>query len=296
MPRNELTQEERDWAMENPDAVREAMKAVRKNRAAEVLPDDPIERATHLLKDEIAKKLRGVQRAADDSRERIERYRSYAASDRPEVAEMGKNWLESSLGEYETTIRNCEEHLAGLRRKLERLADDPESCFLPIGTVVKFIGLPEYRDSTALGDDSRLDYPVVGSVGVVSRLNGRDEHFLGVTMRREFKTGYRSVVSPTSDRTITYRADPEMFEILGYGTLPDGSEYRGYGYIQTHQDDEDEAEMVLEADGFFWRFHDFGGNQGMEVLDAYEDIAEMGWLGEPLPIFTQEKKKGPSGP
>lgn len=46
--------------------------------------------------------------------------------------------------------------------------------------------------------------------------------------------------------------------------------------------------MVLEADGYFWRLHDFGGTQSIEVLQAYEDITEMSWLTGPLPQYLPQ--------
>ena len=295
---NDLTPEELAWVTRNPEAVRTAMKAAKSGRETRVLPDDPVDRSVALLTASIAKQLRAIDRKAVEIRERIADYQEMARSVRPETASLGTARLEEHREEYAETLMACERHVAALKGKIERMERDPESCFLPIGAIVRFVGVPSYSDSTSL-TDTRKDYPVAGSVGVVSRLNGRNEYFLGVTMRREFSVGWKDTITPTYERMVTYTVDPDMLEVVGYANLPDGSEYHGYGYVETHEredEDEERQEMVLEADGFFWRFHDFGGEQGMEVLQAYEDIAEMSWLGEPLPRFRQTVDTAPKGP
>ncbi len=113
-------------------------------------------------------------------------------------------------------------------------------------------------------------------------------------MRREYKVGWgEDIYCPDEDRLATYRVDPEMLDVLGYAKLPDGSEYHGYGFIETHIRKQsrissgEDKEMILEADGFYWRFHDFGGSQGIECMQAFEDMSEMSWIKGPLPEFDQ---------
>ncbi len=281
MTDSKLTDEELEWAKQNAAVVRAAMSAVPKKPVSEEYPSDGIEKAVMLLTRSISKKLSKIERKENELIDRVARYRKIATSESPDSRVIGEEWLADYLPEAEKEIRKFAAHRAALEAKLARLRDDPEGCFLPLGTVVRFAHLHPYEDSLEL-TDRRKDYPVAGSIGVVTRLNYRDECFLGVSMRRKFKNGWNDTFHPDSERTQTFIVDPEMLEVIGYATLPDGSEYRGYDFIETHErendDDDRDPEMILEADGFFWRLHDFGGTQGIECLQAYDDIAEMSWI------------------
>jgi hypothetical protein len=46
--------------------------------------------------------------------------------------------------------------------------------------------------------------------------------------------------------------------------------------------DKQETEMVLEADGLFWRLHDFGGTQSVECLRSCKSLSEMPWITGPI--------------
>jgi len=298
MPSNELTPEELEWAKRNAGAVRSAM-AASGDRKSDDMPSDPVQKAAALLTRSITKKLGQIERKEGELAARIDRYRKLAACESPDIRANAERWLAEDLPRAEKEATLFEVHRKALEEKLSRLRDDPASCFLPIGTIVRFARSPSHRDSLGL-TDHRKDYPVKGSVGVVTRLNYRDECFLGVTMRRDFKDGWGSVFLPDDDRMPTYIVDPEMLEVVGHATLPDGTEYKGYGFVETHEREDgfggDDAEMILEADGFFWRLHDFGGTQGIECLQAYEDIAEMSWIKGPLPCFEPPSTGCKGGP
>ena len=80
----------------------------------------------------------------------------------------------------------------------------------------------------------------------------------------------------------------EKVEYVAYGTLPGGRPCESYGYVPTHARTgqvysvrERDDEMIVEADGFFWRFCEVG-ETSVEAIQAYERIEEMTWVGEPL--------------
>jgi hypothetical protein len=93
-----------------------------------------------------------------------------------------------------------------------------------------------------------------------------------------------------------------MLEVEEYARLPDGNEFLGYGFHPTHlrtpENNENQGvEMVLEAREHFWRFHDFGGTQSIEALQAYENIDEMSWIEGPLEQYAKRANTmAPTGP
>ncbi|MBY3433694.1 hypothetical protein HFN89_05975 [Rhizobium laguerreae] len=200
------------------------------------------------------------------------------------------------IADLEAKIAKMDRHQAALRRKLALLADNPEEAFLPLGTVVRFVGVPEHENSLGLTDD-RKSYPVPGSIGVVTRLNRDGEYSIGVSMREPFQIGWGDTLYPSDDRLPTYFAEREMVEVEEYARLPDGSEYLGYGFHPTHirtpeKNGKQGVEMVLEARGHFWRLHDFGGKQSIEALQAYESMDHMSWIEGPLEQY--ENRGGPA--
>jgi hypothetical protein len=284
-----LTPEELEWAKQNAAVIRTAMASSVKDEAHHEAPEDAVQRATHFLTRSISRKIARVNAKEREVNDRIALYKRIAAGDSSEI-----DWVAEYLPEAEEALPKIAAHKSALEEKLASLRRDPERCFLPLGTVVRFAERTYVEDSLELGD-RRKDYPVPGSVGVVTGLNLEDEYFLRVTMRREFTDGWENARHPGPEQPPTFYIDPDMVEVIGYGSLPDGSEYTGYGFVQTHEseDEDEEAEMILEADGFFWRLQDFGGTQGIECLGAYEDIAEMEWISGPVDQFRPLASRGP---
>lgn len=93
-------------------------------------------------------------------------------------------YLSKEKTELEEEVAKFELHLNALTRKIEALKANPEASFLPLGTVVRFVGVPDYENSLSLSDD-RASYPVAGSIGVVTRLNRKGENTISVSMRNE---------------------------------------------------------------------------------------------------------------
>lgn len=218
----------------------------------------------------------------------------------PELAYPAETYQEYRLESVERLV-SCDAHEASLKHKLDVLERDPEEFFLPIGSIVEFTGAKTAPNSLALLPDQNGEYPAAGSRGLVTALGHTREWGVAVTMRSDFKTadGYQCL--PSYDRTVTFRCDREQLRVVGQALLPDGTPFSGYDWQPTHGRTpsivgEREEEMVLEADGYFWRLHDFGGTQSIEVLQAYDDIAEMSWLTGPLPQYLPPQPEDDPGP
>lgn len=52
--------------------------------------------------------------------------------------------------------------------------------------------------------------------------------------------------------------------------------------------------MVLEAGGHFWRFHDSGGTQGVEALQAFVSMDEMSWVKGTLEQYSRRVPTTPA--
>ncbi|MCS4089788.1 hypothetical protein [Rhizobium sp. BK176] len=277
--------EELAWLEANRDTVRAMMSASPKRMALvreEVA--DPITKAARGLISTMKSNLCQIDAKVVDVTQTIEDYRGYIARAERESKEPTSSFVDFVSERGPKQLATLAAHKQALIGKIAALESDQESCFLPIGTVVSFVGVPAYEDGLALGDD-RQSYPVKGSVGVVTRIRQKGEYALGVSMRKPFRDGWNYAYDPDYDRMPTYKVDRDMLDVMSYGLLPNGQEYRGFGFQATHErldGDDEKVEMVLEADGHFWRFHDFGGEQSIEALQAFDDLSAMSWLGEPL--------------
>lgn len=292
-----LTAAEQAWVNENAEAVRALMAKTNKQDKqvpASQPPEDPVEAASdHLIRSmkQISNTIRGKIERNRERLDRNVRLASMPTDDQgsPDIARE-RQLLAEERQELEIEITKYEKHLGELKRKIELLTSDPQASFLPLGTVVRFVGVPKYENSLGLIDD-RSSYPVADSIGVVTRLNRKGEFPISVSMRNEYKNGYGDVFYPDEGRLPTYFVDAEMLVVEEYGRLPDGKEYLGYGFHPTHLQKPEKSgkqgvEMVLEADGYFWRFHDFGGTQSIEALQAFDQMGEMSWVEGPLEQYA----------
>jgi hypothetical protein len=269
--------------------------------ALDAPPDDPLRASAWYLHRYWAENCAKIEQELYDHTERVDRYRKDRdAASRDEVRQL----YDEIIAYEEPAITLLQGHLDVLKAKMGRLDADPASMFLPLGTVVRFTDAGTYRLSGSFMDHSR-SYPVPGSVGVVTGLKRNAEFPIAVSMRRPFKDGYGYAIDPQEDRMPTFLVDPEKVQVVAHGTFPDGSPCLSYGYIATHRIADEwkeryssprdrQNEMVIEADGFFWRLHDFGGKQSIECLQAYRRLEEMPWVGEP--IVADGPEAGSSGP
>lgn len=284
-PNKPFTPEEQAWIKANSERI---LQFIKQQAVSTIEKDDdePISSAVTDLTKSISKIIGKISQKIHEEESSLKQYEKMAASPDERDSEYWEKMLKERKPEIEKALERYKVHTQALILKREHLRDDPKSVFLPIGTVVRFEGVPNYVNSLQFIDD-RLRYPMVGSIGVVTGLSHTGEYSLAVSMRNPFKDGYGDLYEPEYDRMPTYRVDRSMLSIIGYGKLPDGNDYLGYGFQATHTrktpkfPDENKNEMILECDGHFWRFHDFGGTQSIEALHAYESLEEMTWIAGP---------------
>lgn len=287
-----LTPEEEAWVKANAEKVRELILAQAEDIGEKAKPSDPVESAAKDMIAYIRKQLSRIETEISRKNESLSLYVRMAASDDADTATYARDVIDRDKREVEEAMRKFKLHKDALNRKLEVLENHPIDAFLPIGTIVRFEGVPDYANSLSLSDD-RKSYPIPGTIGVVTGLRHDSEHALAVGIRKEFKDGWNCTYMPDYDRFPVYKVDRSMLTVIGYGKLPDGTDYEGYGFHPTHirkedKIDPDRQEMVLECDGHFWRFHDFGGTQSIEALQAYEDIEEMTWIVGPREEYAAD--------
>jgi hypothetical protein len=297
MANEPLTAEEQAWANANADAIRSMMtQSARDAAEPSIKPADanPIAAAAHdLLKSMtmLGSKIRKSKERAEVS---LARYNKIAAGKtmRPDDQEY-QQLIAEEIADLDAKVEKMARHQAAIQRKIETLTANPEGLFLPLGAVVRFIGVPDHENSLGISDD-RDNYPVAGSIGVVTGLLREGEFSIGVSMREPFQIGSGERYRPSCDGFPTYYVEREMLEVEEYAKLPDGAEYQGYSFQPTHRATsenrkKEDLEMVLEARGYFWRFHDFGGKQGIEVLQAFESMDEMSWIDGPLDEYQKSE-------
>jgi hypothetical protein len=292
-----LTPEETAWANANADQIRQLIQKQSQQKAADAtnVKLDPLASAAHDLIGSIRKQINTITTQMERKKEEIESFTRMAASEHLDTAAYAKEVLEKDKPSIDEEIEKFTRHIDALNRKLTVLENNPEDAYLPIGTVVRFEGVPDYVHSLSLSDD-RKSYPLPGSIGVVTGLRHTSEYALAVSMRKDFKDGWGYIYEPDYDHFPTYKVDRSMVSVIEYGKLPDGTDYKGYGFQPTHTReadviDPDREEMILECDGHFWRFHDFGGTQGIEALQAYDQLEEMSWI-----IGPKEEYEGTTAP
>ena len=280
----EFTSEEMAWIAENRETIRNLMAASPKRKTL-VLDElaDPLDRAARGLASSMRAKIAELESALKETESRLEFGRNLIKSQRQEGAPPRTDHVDYVQIEAPAQIERLLRRKLHLERKLLQLSDHREDAFLPLGTVVRFVGVLEHGAITGLGEDT-TSYPVEGSVGVVTRISQKGQHALGVSMRRPFADGWGNAYVPEDDRLPTFKVDREMLAVVGYGRLPDGSEFRGYGFLPTYaaRSRDDDPEMIIEADGHYWRFHDYGGDRSVEALQAFDSLEEMPWVGDPL--------------
>lgn len=282
----ELSAEEIAWIAENRETIRNLMSASPTRRKA--IRDelaDPLERAARGLASSIRSRLQEIEVSVKETQSRLQFGRELIEQNREEGKAPRAMDVEYVENRGPASLAALLARKSHLERKLRLLGKHREAVFLPLGTVVRFVGVEAHGERTGLGEDA-LSYPVDGSVGVVTRIAQKGQHGLSVSMRRPFKDGWGTEFEPQDDVLPTFKVDREMLAVVSYARLPNGEEYHGYGFVPTYapKSETDDPEMILDADGHYWRFHDYGGEQSVEALQAFESLDEMPWIGEPTAI------------
>jgi hypothetical protein len=246
------------------------------------LHNDPVRVAASQLENQMRKRLREVGGKLRQANENLAHAKTFLDRDDANLKAYG----EDQIAELNEKLQRFNGHKAALMKKLEVLESDPKSLFLPLGTVVRFTGNMGYETCDDF-QPMRGAYPVDGTPGVVVRLNSDSEWPITVAWRRKFKDTHGDVWTPSDDRFITHHFDLASLEVVEPGYLPNGDEMESFGYVATHHREpnsinERETEMVIEADGFFWRFIEYGNPKVLEAGSAHKDIAEMSWILDPI--------------
>ncbi|TLX17164.1 hypothetical protein [Rhizobium sp. MHM7A] len=243
-----LTPEEEAWVRANADQVRALMQASEPKATVSEKSNDPIISAANDVSAYIRKQLHKIKTEMNRKTESLDRYTRMAEFSDKDVAEYARQ--EKPLIEEE--LRKYERHIEALNVKLQLLEQNPIDAFLPIGTIVRFEGVPDYEHSLQLSDD-RKSYPLPGSIGVVTGLRHNSEFTLAVGMRKKFKDGWGDTYMPDYDRIPVYKVDRSMLSVIGYGKLPDGTDYEGYGFHPTHIREGRHNQSKPRRDGFGMR-------------------------------------------
>lgn len=244
---------------------------------------DPVLVAASQLENTISEVLREVghrESTASKNKKNAERLASRQEND--DLADI----YVRQHADAEETLRVCGIHREALEDKLETLARDPQSMFLPLGTIVRLTGELGYETSDG-SHRIRGAYPADDTTGVVIRLNSESEWPIAVAFRKNFVDCHGDEWRPSDHRFHTHHFDISSLEVVGHGLLPNGEAYSGYGYVATHYADSDDSEerdteMVLEADGFYWRFTEYGNPKVLEATSAYEDIGQLDFMEDPI--------------
>jgi hypothetical protein len=243
---------------------------------------DPVLVAASQLENKVRDRLREVERKALKAAKDKQHAEGTLRGDAGEFADI----YERQIAESDEMLRRCGIHRAALKEKLEKIASDPKSLFLPLGTVVKFTGDMGYETSDQF-PAMRGAYPIDGTPGVVIRLNSDSEWPIAVAFRRKFKDANGDTWTPSEDRLITHHFDLSSLEVVGPGFLPNGDEMEEFGYVATHRVEEDSlnergTEMIIEADGFFWRFIEYGDPKVLEAGTAHKHLNDFSWVLDPI--------------
>jgi hypothetical protein len=272
------------WAMNNPEIIREVMS----RHVGNVLSTD-IEQGSAInwhaskMRAALANRIAEVEANKERVASLQQSYQNAANSQFETVSTAALQWADEDLVDAQEHMDALEEHLQALRAKSELATKSPEICFLPLGTVVTIKRPPAYRDSRSSSDE-RQCFPANGTVGVVTKICVNGEFFLGVSVTGSYITQKGEEVQINEAKFHTFRCDPDMLTVIGYSTLPDRTLFKGYDFQPTHNTARGEMTtvMLLEYDGVYWRYRDFGGAGGTEAIEVFTDISDCVWIGKPL--------------
>jgi len=259
----------------------------------------PVVSAAEWMVTSLKENLRLVENLIGESREELGNFTKQVEQASPgELRERAQWYLDRYGPKVEAKIAVYETHAAAIRSKIDRFQQEPLSMFLPLGTVVRFTDVPTYDNSLVTGDPNK-DYPVAGTIGVVTGIGhfgqSRVEYPIRVTVvQRTVVDGWGDRYETDLEYPLSYFADPEKVEVIGHAKLPDGTPFDGYGYVPTHGRERSYAtdcdhEMVLEAEGHFWNFT-LEDDGRARLIRPYRSIREMHWLTGPLEPEGDEPK------
>lgn len=199
----------------------------------------------------IDRTLREQQRKLSEAEDMVQLHQRCAArstGDDRLSSEERLNDLAHEVPAIRSRISRVEEAKRGMKK-------DPESQFLPIGTVVS---------TSTIQESSISPLPVAGSKGVVVGYNTQSDRCILVAMEHGTRTvdgGTYEMYDPdAAEEDCEYRPAKFNFRrdeltVVSPGRLVGRDENDLVGFRPTHVDheDDDEPNMLVEAHGFVWR-------------------------------------------
>jgi len=275
-----LTDEEIEFLKANPAYARYAISLALKVAETPVYRGngDAIDVASFYLSNSMAKRLGYLKKRLVD-------LQSSHAESGESVATVPPALRERATKRRQERIDVVQSHIAGLERKLANLQSGATEMFLPLGAIVRF----KKPCSHALSSDN-VDMPAEGTIGVVTELKRQGDFAVGVAIFDNYTTE-NGVSCLAGDRSFeSFAVDADMLDVVEYAKLPDGSEFKGFGYLPTYADaqssDVKDGHMVLAAAGRYFSFgiktDEYGREHGVEIVSIDDSLWGCTWLGDPI--------------
>ncbi|WP_315920956.1 hypothetical protein [Mesorhizobium sp. SP-1A] len=275
-----LTDQEIEFLKANPVFARHAIAIAVQAAETPVYrgSGDPMDVASFHLSNSMAKRLGYLKKRL------VDLHSSHAESG-GSVATVTPALRERAAKRRQERINVVQSHIAGLERKLANLQAGATEMFLPLGAIVRF----KRPCSHALALDN-VDMPAEGTIGVVTELKRQGDFAVGVAIFDNYTTE-NGVSCLAGDRSFeSFAVDADMLDVVEYAKLPDGSEFKGFGYLPTYADaqssDLKDGHMVLATAGRYFSFgiktDEYGREHGVEIVSIDDSLWGSKWLGDPI--------------
>lgn len=278
MNKKPLTEAEIELLKANPAFARFAISLALQDAETPVYrgSGDPIDVASFNLSASMSKRLGYLKKTL------VDLHQPYAGSGEAMVPPA---FLERASKRRQARIDVVRSHIHGLEQKLANLQSGAADMFLPLGAVVVF----QHPCCHALSSDN-VDLPAVGTIGVVTELNRKGDFAVKVAVFEDYKTESHMSYLVDNGAFESFDVDADMLEIVEYAKLPDGTEFKGYGYLPTYahtqSSDPKDGHMVLAAADRYFSFgiktDEYGREQGVEIVAIDDSLWGCSWLGEPI--------------
>lgn len=273
-----LNDEEIEFLKANPAFARYAISLALKDAETPVYRGggDPIDVASFHLSASMAKRLGYLKKTLMDLQH------PYVGSAEPMVPIA---FLERASKRRQARIDVVQSHIDGLEHKLANLQSGASEMFLPLGAVVVF----QHPCCHALSSDN-VDLPAAGTIGVVTELNRKGDFAVKVAVFENYKTESQMSYLAANRAFESFDVDADMLEVVEYAKLPDGTEFKGYGFSPTYADAQSsepkDGHMVLAAVDRYFSFgiktDEYGREHGVEIVSIDDSLWGCSWLGEPI--------------
>jgi hypothetical protein len=273
-----LTEAEVKLLQANPDFARHAISLIIHAAQIPVYKGggEPIDVASFHLSASMAKRLGYLKKTLMDLQQ------PYAGSSETVVPIA---FPDRASKRRRSRIDVVQSHIDGLESKLENLKSGAAEMFLPLGAIVRF----KQPCCHALSSDN-VDLPAVGTIGVVTELNRKGDFAVKVAVFENYRTESNMSYLAANRAFESFDVDADMLEVVEYAKLPDGTEFRGYGYLPTYahaqSSDPKDGHMVLAAADRYFSFgiktDEYGREQGVEIVAIDDSLWGCSWLGEPI--------------